>query len=164
MVLKSAKLRLHLLASRTHKWLAIIIGAQLLLWFASGALMSFRTGWSMLDERWAGTLELNLLSRSSIALVMLGKSLAYVIFFGFIGVLATKGFKGGRTGYYVTKASNLRARVQSDPPTTREGISYHWLVQPVVLISDDGRSANARMRLFQPAICGMPGSVTPLKT
>jgi hypothetical protein len=69
---------------------------------------------------------------------------------GFIGVLATKGFKGGRTGYYVTRASNLRARVQSDPPTTREGISYHWLMQPVVLISDDGRSANARMRLFQP--------------
>jgi hypothetical protein len=69
---------------------------------------------------------------------------------GFIGVLATKGFKGGRTGYYVTRASNLRARVQSDPPTTRQGISYHWLIQPVVLISDDGRSANARMRLFQP--------------
>jgi len=39
--LKSAKLKLHLLASRTHKWLAIIIGAQLLLWFTSGALMSF---------------------------------------------------------------------------------------------------------------------------
>ena len=69
---------------------------------------------------------------------------------GFIGVLATKGFKGGRTGYYVTRASNLKARVQSDPPTTRQGISYHWLIQPVVLISDDGRSANARMRLFQP--------------
>jgi len=34
-------LRLHLLASRIHKWLAIIIGAQLLLWFTSGALMSF---------------------------------------------------------------------------------------------------------------------------
>ncbi|WP_454277692.1 PepSY domain-containing protein [Sphingomonas sanguinis] len=32
---------MHLLASRTHKWLAIIVGAQLLLWFASGALMSF---------------------------------------------------------------------------------------------------------------------------
>jgi hypothetical protein len=69
---------------------------------------------------------------------------------GFIGVLATKGFKGGRTGYYVTRASNIRARVQRDPPTTREGISYHWLVQPVVLVSDDGRSANARLRLFQP--------------
>lgn len=41
MVLKTAKLRLHVLASRTHKWLAIIIGAQLLLWFTSGALMSF---------------------------------------------------------------------------------------------------------------------------
>jgi hypothetical protein len=69
---------------------------------------------------------------------------------GFIGVLATKGFKGGRTGYYVTRASNLRARVQRDPPTTRQGISYHWLIQPVVLISDDGRSATARLRLFQP--------------
>ena len=69
---------------------------------------------------------------------------------GFIGVLATKGFKGGRTGYYVTRASNLKARVQSDPPTTRQGISYHWLIQPVVLISDDGRSATGRMRLFQP--------------
>ena len=69
---------------------------------------------------------------------------------GFIGVLATKGFKGGRTGYYVTRASNLKARVQGDPPTTRQGISYHWLIQPVVLISDDGRSATGRMRLFQP--------------
>ena len=39
--MKSIKLRLHLLASRTHKWLAIIVGAQLLLWFTSGALMSF---------------------------------------------------------------------------------------------------------------------------
>jgi hypothetical protein len=69
---------------------------------------------------------------------------------GFIGVLATKGFKGGRTGYYVTRASNNRARVQGAPPTMREGISYHWLIQPVVLISDDGRSATGRLRLFQP--------------
>ena len=28
-------------ASRAHKWLALLIGAQLLIWFASGALMSF---------------------------------------------------------------------------------------------------------------------------
>jgi hypothetical protein len=69
---------------------------------------------------------------------------------GFIGVLATKGFKGGRTGYYVTRASNNKARVQGDPPTTRQGVSYHWLIQPVVLVSDDGRSANGRLRLFQP--------------
>ena len=33
--------RFHLAASRVHKWLAMIIGAQLLIWFASGALMSF---------------------------------------------------------------------------------------------------------------------------
>ena len=33
--------RFHLAASRVHKWLALIIGAQLLIWFASGALMSF---------------------------------------------------------------------------------------------------------------------------
>lgn len=33
--------RLHVLASRTHKWLALVLGAQLLIWFASGALMSF---------------------------------------------------------------------------------------------------------------------------
>lgn len=35
------KHRLHLFASRLHKWLALMIGAQLLIWFASGALMSF---------------------------------------------------------------------------------------------------------------------------
>ena len=29
------------MASRFHRWLALIIGAQLILWFASGALMSF---------------------------------------------------------------------------------------------------------------------------
>ena len=69
---------------------------------------------------------------------------------GFLSVLATKGFKGGRTGYNVTRASNVNARVLGDPPAIREGISYHWLFQPVVLVSDDGRSATGRMRLFQP--------------
>lgn len=69
---------------------------------------------------------------------------------GFIGVLATKGFKGSRSGYNVTRASNIRSRVQRDPPTTREGVSYHWLFQPVVLVSHDGRSASGRLRLFQP--------------
>jgi len=38
--LSGVRTRLHLLASRVHKWLAIIIGIQLLLWFASGTLMS----------------------------------------------------------------------------------------------------------------------------
>lgn len=36
----SRRMRIHLFASRLHKWLAIIIGVQLLLWFASGAVMS----------------------------------------------------------------------------------------------------------------------------
>ena len=39
--MRSRRHRLHLGASRLHKWLALIIGAQLLIWFASGALMSF---------------------------------------------------------------------------------------------------------------------------
>lgn len=38
--MSGARTRLHLFASRIHKWLAIIIGIQLFLWFASGTLMS----------------------------------------------------------------------------------------------------------------------------
>ena len=41
MVLSSRRTRIHLTASRIHKWLALIIGAQLLIWFASGVIMSF---------------------------------------------------------------------------------------------------------------------------
>ena len=33
--------RVHLFASGLHKWLTLFIGVQLLIWFASGALMSF---------------------------------------------------------------------------------------------------------------------------
>lgn len=33
--------RVHIAASRVHKWLALIIGAQLLIWFTSGVIMSF---------------------------------------------------------------------------------------------------------------------------
>lgn len=33
--------RIHFLASRAHKWLALLLGIQLLLWFASGTVMSF---------------------------------------------------------------------------------------------------------------------------
>lgn len=39
--MSSRRHRLHLGASRLHKWLALVIGTQLLIWFASGALMSF---------------------------------------------------------------------------------------------------------------------------
>jgi hypothetical protein len=40
-VLRRHRTRLHRIAAKTHKWLAIIVGIQLLLWFSSGALMSF---------------------------------------------------------------------------------------------------------------------------
>jgi hypothetical protein len=36
----SPKLRLHIGASRVHRWLALIIGAQVLVWFTSGLIMS----------------------------------------------------------------------------------------------------------------------------
>jgi hypothetical protein len=39
--LKLRRHPIHYAASRVHKWLALIIGFQLILWFASGALMSF---------------------------------------------------------------------------------------------------------------------------
>lgn len=38
--MRLTRARVHLIASRLHKWLAIIIGIQLLLWFVSGTLMS----------------------------------------------------------------------------------------------------------------------------
>lgn len=52
--------RVHLIASRVHKWLAIIIGIQLLLWFVSGTLMSLlpieRVRGEHLIDRTAATL------------------------------------------------------------------------------------------------------------
>ena len=41
MVTRSVKLRLHVLGSKIHKWLAILVGLQVLLWMGTGALMSF---------------------------------------------------------------------------------------------------------------------------
>jgi hypothetical protein len=70
---------------------------------------------------------------------------------GFTGVIAEKGFKMTPfAGYYITRAQNIRARVQGKPAEMRPGIPYHWLMQPVTLVSDDGRSAYGRFRLFQP--------------
>ena len=65
--------------------LAIAVGAAfVVVW----NVCVFRTGFSLLNERWDGTLEVNLLSRSPLTLVMLGKSLAYVVFFGLVGLLS----------------------------------------------------------------------------
>jgi hypothetical protein len=70
---------------------------------------------------------------------------------GFGGIIAEKGFKMSPfAGYYIGRDRVLSARVSGTPPETRPGISYHWLVQPVILISEDGRSATGRFRLFQP--------------
>jgi hypothetical protein len=70
---------------------------------------------------------------------------------GFSGVLAAKGYKMTPfAGYYIGRDRVIKARVHGDPPTTRTGIPYHWLIQPVIQVSDDGRSAKGRFRLFQP--------------
>ena len=38
--MRSTRTRLHIGASRLHRWLALVIGVQLLLWFTSGLVMS----------------------------------------------------------------------------------------------------------------------------
>jgi hypothetical protein len=71
----------------------------------------------------------------------------------FSGLLATEGFKmSAFAGYYVGRERVAEAgrRVWGPAPETRSGVSFHWRVQPVILVSDDGRSANQRVRLFQP--------------
>jgi hypothetical protein len=77
---------------------------------------------------------------------------------GFTGVIAARGFKETPfAGYYITRERNIKARVNGKPPEIRPGLSYHWLVQPVVLVSDDGRSATGHFRLFQPRTGKTPG-------
>jgi len=70
---------------------------------------------------------------------------------GWAGVMATKGFKQTPfQGYHIGRDRLIAARVKGKGPEKQVGISYHWLMQPVVLVSDDGRSATGRFRLFQP--------------
>lgn len=38
--MRTTRMRLHIGASRLHRWLALVIGVQLLLWFTSGLVMS----------------------------------------------------------------------------------------------------------------------------
>jgi hypothetical protein len=71
----------------------------------------------------------------------------------FSALLATDGFKmSAFAGYYVgrDRVAEAGRRVWGPAPETRSGISFHWRIQPVILVSDDGRSANQRVRLFQP--------------
>ena len=70
---------------------------------------------------------------------------------GWAGVMAKNGFKETPfSGYHIGRDRLIAARVRGTPPTTQQGISYHWLMQPMVRVSDDGRSAAGRFRLFQP--------------
>ena len=70
---------------------------------------------------------------------------------GWAGVMATDGFKETPfQGYHIGRERLLAARLRGPAPETQPGISYHWLMQPVIRVSDDGRSATGRFRLFQP--------------
>jgi hypothetical protein len=70
---------------------------------------------------------------------------------GWAGIMASKGFKQTPfQGYHIGRDRLIAARVKGKGPEKQAGISYHWLLQPVVLVSDDGRSSTGRFRLFQP--------------
>jgi hypothetical protein len=42
----------------------------------------------------------------------------------------------------------------------RAGIAFHWLIQPVILVAPDGRSASAHSYLFHPDTSKRPGSAS----
>ncbi len=68
-------------------------------------------------------------------------------------------------GYYIGRERIAKAAsTQYGPPPTapRAAISFHWLLQPVINVARDGRSASARTRLFQPRTqiaVGQPGQM-----
>jgi hypothetical protein len=55
-------------------------------------------------------------------------------------------------GYYKSAERIARATCLEwgDPQETRAGLSWHWRVQPVILVAADGRSVSLRTHLFQP--------------
>ena len=64
-------------------------------------------------------------------------------------------------GYYLGRDRITQAVITEygQPPTApRSGISFHWRIQPVIIVARDGRSASVRTRLFQPRT-----SITPSK-
>jgi hypothetical protein len=70
---------------------------------------------------------------------------------GWAGLLAKNGYKETPfQGYHIGRDRLIKARVKGKGPEKQAGISYHWTTQPVVLVSDDARSATGRFRLFQP--------------
>jgi hypothetical protein len=52
-------------------------------------------------------------------------------------------------GFFITP-ERIAHRESPDAPGGRRGISFHWLMQPVIHVAPDGRSAAMRTRLWQP--------------
>lgn len=70
---------------------------------------------------------------------------------GYGRLMAENGFREAPfAGYYITRERIIAARDTGSVADMRPGISYHWRVQPVLQVSEDGRSAKGRFRLFQP--------------
>ncbi len=56
-------------------------------------------------------------------------------------------------GYYLGReriTNAVEAEYGLPPAKPRAGVSFHWLIQPVIVVAPDGRSASVRSRLFQP--------------
>lgn len=71
----------------------------------------------------------------------------------FGALLAEQGFKmSAFAGYYIgrDRVTEAGRRVWGEPPTMRDGVHFHWRPQPIIMVAPDGRSANVRVRLFQP--------------
>ena len=77
-------------------------------------------------------------------------------------LFAPDGFKvSAFAGYYVGPERITKAALMvwgDPPPVTRPGISFHWRIQPVIMIASDGRSANVQERLFQPRTSKKPST------
>ncbi|KAF2833436.1 hypothetical protein CC86DRAFT_365338 [Ophiobolus disseminans] len=70
-------------------------------------------------------------------------------------LFAKKGHKASPfAGYFQTPERITQANIASygtNRSALRSSISFHWRPQPVILVSEDGRSATLRARLLQPS-------------
>ena len=81
------------------------------------------------------------------------------------GIFAAQGNKQSPfAGYYfgrdrIAAAATAMWGKTADPATALRGnIAFHWRIQPVILVSHDGRSATLRTRLLQPATSKVAGA------
>jgi hypothetical protein len=69
-------------------------------------------------------------------------------------IFAVKGNKHSPfAGYYIgrDRIRGAATAMYGSSVPARTGIAYHWRIQPVILVAEDGRSASLRTRLFEPA-------------